>query len=229
MSPRSRETPLPSPYPAMLRLDGRPVLVVGAGPIAARKVEALLESGATVTVVAPDVDPEIDAWAEAGAVRLLRSEVAIEHLDGVWLVISATGVPEVDRWLAAECERRRIFINAVDRPEDCSFYVPSIVRDDPILIAISTDGNSPALAGYLRRTLGAALPPGVGRLAALLGRYRERARAELPSAAARHRFFTGLLAGPLLEEAADGRLAAAEERIEAALARAVAEVSSTPR
>jgi len=220
---------LPSPYPAMLRLDGRPVLVVGAGPIAARKVEALLASGATVTVVAPDVHPDIDAWAEAGAVRLLCSDVARHHLDGVWLVISATGVPEVDRWLAAECERRRIFINAVDRPEDCSFYVPSIVRDDPILVAISTDGQSPALAGYLRRTIGAALPPGAGRLAELLGRYRQRAREALPTAAERHRLFTGLIEGPLLEEVASGRLEAAEQRIEDALAQAVAAVGRTPR
>jgi len=223
------ETPVPSPYPAMLRLEGRPVLVVGAGPVAARKVEALLESGAAVTVVAPDVHPDIDALAATGAIQLRRTEVASKHLHGVWLVISATGVAQVDRWLAAECERRRIFINAVDRPEDCSFYVPSIVRDDPILVAISTDGQSPALAGYLRRILGAALPPGVGKLAGLLGRYRERARAELPTAAERHRFFTGLLEGPLPEEVANGRLAAAEERIEAALARAVAAVGGTPR
>jgi len=220
---------LPSPYPAMLRLDGRPVLVVGGGPIAARKVEALLESGAAVTVVAPDIHPDIDALAAAGAVQLRRTEVASKHLHGVWLVISATGVPQVDRWLAAECERRRIFINAVDRPEDCSFYVPSIVRDDPILVAISTDGNSPALAAYLRRILGAALPPGIGRMAELLGRYRQRAREALPTAADRHRFFTGLIEGPLLEEVADGRLEAAERRIETALAQAIAEVGGPAR
>jgi uroporphyrin-III C-methyltransferase/precorrin-2 dehydrogenase/sirohydrochlorin ferrochelatase len=228
-SPPETETILPHPYPAMLLLAGRPVLVVGAGPIAARKIEALLTSGATVTVVAPEVHPEIDCWAETGAIRLLRTVVASDHLDGMWLVVSATGVPAVDRRLAAECERRRIFFNAVDRPEDCSFYVPSIVRDDPILVAISTDGQSPALAAYLRRTLGAALPPGVGRLATLLGRYRQRAREALPTAAERHRFFTGLLDSPLLEEVASGRLAAAEERIEAALAQAIAEVGGTPR
>jgi len=220
---------LPSPYPAMLRLDGRPVLVVGGGPIAARKVEALLESGAAVTVVAPDIHPDIDALAAAGAVQMRRTEVASKHLHGMWLVISATGVPQVDRWLAAECERRRIFINAVDRPEDCSFYVPSIVRDDPILVAISTDGNSPALAAYLRRILGAALPPGIGRMAELLGRYRQRAREALPTAADRHRFFTGLIEGPLLEEVADGRLEAAERRIETALAQAIAEVGGPAR
>lgn len=210
-------------YPIMLRLDGRPVLVVGAGPIAARKVEALLESGATVTVVAPHVHPDIAALAETGAIQLRRTEVASHHLDEVWLVITATGVPEVDRWLAAECERRRLFLNAVDRPEDCTFYVPSIVRDGPVLIAISTGGQSPALAGYLRRTLGAALPPGVGHLAALLGRYRQRARGRLPTAEARGRFFTGLLEGPLLDEVAAGRLATAERLIEAALDKAAAD------
>jgi uroporphyrin-III C-methyltransferase/precorrin-2 dehydrogenase/sirohydrochlorin ferrochelatase len=207
----------------MLRLSGRAVLVVGAGPIAARKIDALLDSGAAVTVVAPHVHPEIEQLAAAGRVRLLREEVAPHHLDGVWLVISATGVPEVDGRLATECERRRIFINAVDRPEDCSFYVPSIVRDDPVLVAISTDGQSPALAGYLRRVVAAALPRRVGRLAELLGRYRPRARARLATAEARGRFFTGLLEGPLLEEVAAGRFDAAEQLIEAALEKAVAD------
>lgn len=210
-------------YPVMLRLSGRAVLVVGAGPIAARKIDALLDSGAAVTVVAPLVHPEIEQLAAAGRVRLLREEVAPHHLDGVWLVISATGVPEVDGRLATECERRRIFINAVDRPEDCSFYVPSIVRDDPVLVAISTDGQSPALAGYLRRVVAAALPRRVGRLAELLGRYRPRARARLATAEARGRFFTGLLEGPLLEEVAAGRFDAAEQLIEAALEKAVAD------
>lgn len=214
---------MPPSYPVMLRLAGRPVLVVGAGPIAAHKVEALLDSGATVTVVAPVVHPEIETLAAAGRVRLLREEVAPHHLDGVWLVISATGVPEVDGPLAAECERRRIFLNAVDRPEDCSFYVPSIVRDEPVLVAISTDGQSPALAGHLRRVIAAALPPRVGTLAELLGRYRQRARTQLPTAEARGRFFTGLLQGPLLDEVAAGRLDAAERLIEAALDQAVAD------
>jgi siroheme synthase-like protein len=214
---------VPPSYPVMLRLAGRAVLVVGAGPIAARKIEALLASGAAVTVVAPLVHPEIESLAAAGRVRLLREEVAPRHLDGVWLVISATGVPEVDGPLAAECERRRIFINAVDRPEDCSFYVPSIVRDEAVLVAISTDGQSPALAGHLRRVIAAALPPHVGKVAELLGRYRQRARSRLPTAAARGRFFTGLLDGPLLDEVAAGRLEAAERLIEAALDEAAAE------
>jgi len=208
---------LPS-YPVMLRLAGRAVLVVGAGPIAARKVEALLDAGATVIVVAPVVHPEIESLAAAGRVRLVREEVAPRHLNGVWLVISATGLPEVDGPLAAECERRKIFINAVDRPEDCS-----IVRDEPVLVAISTDGQSPALAGYLRRVIAAALPQRVGKLAELLGRYRQRARARLPTAEARGRFFTGLLEGPLLDEVAAGRLDTAERLIEAALEKAVAD------
>lgn len=211
------------PYPVMLRLAGRAVLVVGAGPIAARKIEALLQSNATVTVVAPDVHEEIAGLAGTGRIRLLREEIAPHHLDGVWLVISATGLPEVDAPLAAECQRRKIFINAVDRPEDCSFYVPSIVRDDPVLVAISTDGQSPALAGYLRRVITAALPQRVGKLAELLGRYRQRARARLPTAEARGRFFTGLLEGPLLDEVAAGRLDTAERLIEAALEKAVAD------
>jgi len=204
-------------YPAMLRLQDRTVLVVGAGTIAASKVAPLLEAGARVTVVAPEVEPGLAERAGRGEIELLREEVAAHHLDGVWLVIGASGVDAVDRWLAEECDRRRIFLNAVDRPPACTFYVPSVVREDPILVAISTDGTSPALAGRLRRILGDALPTRVGELARLLGSVRNEAKSRLPTQKARHRLFTTLLDGPLPELVATGRMEEARRLVAEAI------------
>ncbi len=204
-------------YPAMLRLQGRLVLVVGAGRIASGKVTALLEAGARVTVVAPEVQATLEERARRGEIELRREAVAAHHLDGVWLVIGASGVATVDRWLAEECERRRIFLNAVDRPEACTFYVPSVVRQDPVLVAISTDGTSPALAGRLRQRLGEALPPRVGDLARLLGSVREEAKARLATQADRHRLFTTLLDGPLPDLVATGQMEAARRLVAEAI------------
>jgi len=201
----------------MLRLQGRAVLVVGAGAIAASKVVSLLEAGARVTVVAPEVEAALEERARSGEIELLREEVAPHHLDGVWLVIGASGVEAVDRWLAEECDRRRIFLNAVDRPPACTFYVPSVVREEPILVAISTDGTSPALAGRLRRTLGDALPPRVGELARLLGSFRDEAKTRLATQTDRHRLFTTLLDGPLPELVAAGRMEEARRLVAQAI------------
>ncbi|NCS72899.1 MAG: bifunctional precorrin-2 dehydrogenase/sirohydrochlorin ferrochelatase [Deltaproteobacteria bacterium] len=212
-------------YPAMLRLQGRPVLVVGAGTIAASKVSALLEAGARVTVVAPEVGPELAERGRRGEVAVRREEVAAHHLDGVWLVVGASGVEAVDRWLAAECDQRRIFLNAVDRPPACTFYVPSVVRAEPILVAISTNGTSPALAGRLRRIVADALPPRVGDLARLLGSFRGEAKARLGSQAERHRLFTSLLDGPLPDLVAAGRI----EEARALVARALDDAAGAAR
>jgi len=201
----------------MLRLQDRAVLVVGAGMIAASKVASLLEAGARVTVVAPEVETELAERAGRGEIELLREEVAAHHLDHVWLVIGASGVEAVDRWLADECDRRRIFLNAVDRPPACTFYVPSVVREDPILVAISTDGTSPALAGRLRRILGDALPPRVGELARLLGSFRGEAKARLATQEERKHLFTALLDGPLPDLVAADRMEEARQLVAQAI------------
>lgn len=204
-------------YPAMLRLQDRAVLVVGAGSIAASKVASLLEAEARVTVVAPKIEVALEERARRGEIELVREEVAAHHLDGMWLVIGATGIDTVDRWLAEECDRRRIFLNAVDRPTACTFYVPSVVREDPVLIAISTDGTSPALAGRLRRILGDALPPRIGELACLLGSFRDEAKARLTTQKERARLFTALLDGPLPGLVEAGRMEEARRLVARAI------------
>lgn len=138
-------------YPVALDLHDVTVLVVGAGPVAARKVAGLSAAGATVHVVAPDVCPAIESAVLDGHVARLRMRpFESDDLHGVRLVITATGVPEVDAAVASEATTAGIWVNAADRPDDCTFILPAIARNGPITIAVTTDASSPALAGRLR-------------------------------------------------------------------------------
>lgn len=140
-------------FPAFLDLAGRKVVVVGGGPVAASKIEALAAAGARVTVIAPDIRPEI----ERADVEIVRREFADGDLDGAWWVVAAAP-PAVNRLVSEAAERRRIFVNAVDDPEHASAYLGGVVRRDGVTIAISTDGRAPAIAGLLREAFDALLP-----------------------------------------------------------------------
>lgn len=142
-------------YPAFLKLDGRRVVVVGAGPVAASKLRGLLDAGADVTVVAPAWVAE--AEAEAENVTQVEREFRPSDLDGAWLVVAAA-TPAVNREVALAAEARRVFVNAVDDPPNASLYLGGVVRRAGVTLAISTDGRAPALAGLLREGIDAVLP-----------------------------------------------------------------------
>jgi siroheme synthase-like protein len=151
-------------YPVVLRLAGRACLVVGGGPVAARKAAGLAECGAAVTVVAPDVVPDIDALGVTVERRPYEPGLAGRFA----LVVTATGDPSVDGAVAADAGRAGVFVNSADDPDNCTFFLPSVHRDGPVTVAVSTGGASPALAAWLRRRLGAEAGPGLGTLAELL-------------------------------------------------------------
>jgi uroporphyrin-III C-methyltransferase / precorrin-2 dehydrogenase / sirohydrochlorin ferrochelatase len=140
-------------YPVFLKLDGRPVLVVGGGPVAAGKLEGLLAAGAKVTVVAPDIRPEFE---RAGVARR-RRRFEPHDLDGMWLVVAAAS-PEVNQEVVTAAERRQLFVNAVDDPANATAYLGGVVRRDGMTVAFSTGGRAPALAGLMREALDAWLP-----------------------------------------------------------------------
>lgn len=143
-----------SVVPVGLRVEGRAVLVVGAGPIAARKAAVYVAQGAEVTVVAPQHSVEMDQLEVA--VRH-RRPVEAADLDGMWLIVTVTGVPEIDGWVFEQAEARRIWCNAADDPEHCSVILPAVARKGPISVAVSTGGRSPAAASWLRRRIDALL------------------------------------------------------------------------
>jgi uroporphyrin-III C-methyltransferase/precorrin-2 dehydrogenase/sirohydrochlorin ferrochelatase len=141
-----------------LKLDGRDVLVVGAGAIAERKVGALIEAGARVRLVAPEATPALRGLAEAGAIAWAARPFDDDDLEGAWLVVAATGVPEVQRRIAVAAEGRRVFLLAVDDPPNASAYSGAIVRRPPFLVAISSSGATPALTRLVRDIVEQVLP-----------------------------------------------------------------------
>lgn len=137
-------------FPVFLKLQGRTCLLVGAGAIAEQKLGGLLEAQASVIVVAPHASPMIAEHASTGRLQWRQREFHAADIDGVSLVIAATGNPRVNEVVFREADRRGILCNAVDEPERCHFYYPAVVRRGDLQIAISTNGKSPALAQRLR-------------------------------------------------------------------------------
>jgi len=140
-------------YPVFLKLQGRRVLLVGGGRVAAAKLQGLLADGAHVTVVAPEIRAEL----RQPRVTIAKRPFDPRDLDDVWYVVAAAP-PEVNRQVLAAAESRRVFVNAVDDPAHASAYAGSVVRRGGVTVAFSTDGRAPALAGLLREALDAWLP-----------------------------------------------------------------------
>jgi uroporphyrin-III C-methyltransferase / precorrin-2 dehydrogenase / sirohydrochlorin ferrochelatase len=140
-------------FPLFLRLAGRRVVVVGGGAVAATRVRQLLDASAQVTVVAPSI---CDPIAASGA-RCLRRPFETSDLDGAWLAVAAA-TADVNRQVAREAEVRRVFVNAVDDPDAASAYTGGVLRRGDLLVAISTQGRAPALAGLVREALDLLLP-----------------------------------------------------------------------
>ncbi len=159
-------------YPVFLRLTGRRVLLVGGGPVATSKLKALLDAGACITVVAPEVTAEIEAAARGGhdggdggndrSIVIHRRPFTPADLDGVWFVVAAA-TREVNREVAQAAEARAVFVNAVDDPPNATAYLGGVVRRDGVTLAISTDGRAPALAGLLREAFDSLLPRDLDR------------------------------------------------------------------
>ena len=182
-------------YPVFIELNGRSVLVVGGGPIAERKVEALLEAGARITLVSPDVTPQL----EQSRIDWKQRTFQESDLDGVMLVVSATDDTEVQRHVAAAARARNIMVNTVDIPALCDFIIPAIVRQGDVIAAISTSGKSPALAAALRARLNELLTEDVGRAAHVMGAIRSEVHMRVPDTAERKRVFEKILESGLLD------------------------------
>lgn len=167
-------------FAMFLKLTARPCVVVGAGTIAEGKIESLLGAEAQVTVIAPEALPRVVEWAESGEIRWEQREYAAGDLAGAFLAVAATATAEVNRAVFAEATERGVLVNAVDDPPFCDFYFPSIVKRGELQVAISTAGESPALAQRLRKEINAALPLDTGEWLMELGRLRREVTAVEP-------------------------------------------------
>jgi precorrin-2 dehydrogenase/sirohydrochlorin ferrochelatase len=140
-------------FPLFLKLENRPCLVVGAGNIAESKIAGLVEADAAVRVVAPEATSQVRAWAQAHALEWHQRPFQIADLQGLFLVVAATSSTRLHEQIFAEAHRLGVLCNVVDVPHLCDFYYPAVVRRGSLQIAISTSGESPALAQRLRKEL----------------------------------------------------------------------------
>jgi uroporphyrin-III C-methyltransferase/precorrin-2 dehydrogenase/sirohydrochlorin ferrochelatase len=206
-------------FPIFLRLQGEPVLVVGGGEVAARKIDLLLRAGARVTVVAPEVTASVAAFVADGAVEHIVGEFQPEHLQGMRLAIAATDKTAINAWVAHQAERRNIPVNVVDDRELSRFIMPAIVDRSPVIVAVGSSGDAPVLTRRLREKLETFLPQRLGTLAHLAGKLRSAVKARIEDGGARRRFWENFFDGPIASDVLSGRAdeTSAEQRIDEAL------------
>jgi precorrin-2 dehydrogenase / sirohydrochlorin ferrochelatase len=164
----------PKLFPLFLKLAGRPCLVVGAGSIAESKIASLLEAHGRVRVVAPQATPQVQAWAKAHAIEWHPCPFQPNDLEGMFLVVAATSSTQLHEQIFKEATQRGVLCNIVDVPELCDFYYPSVVQRGALQIAISTAGQSPALAQRLRKQLEDQFGPEYEEWLVQLGESRDK-------------------------------------------------------
>jgi siroheme synthase-like protein len=198
-------------YPVNLVLEGRSCLVVGGGGVARRKAEGLLACGAVVTVVAPEVDPQLAALP----VRIERRPYQDGEAARYRLVIAATGDPAVNQRVYDDGEAAGVWVNAADDPERCSFTLPSVMRRGPLQVTVSTGGHSPAMAVWLRRRIEADLGAEYEVLLRLLSEIR--ATIQGAGGSTDDLNWTSVLDSNMLDLIRAGDIGKARERLEACL------------
>jgi len=198
-------------YPALLDLAGRLVLLVGGGAVATRKLAALLQAGARVRLVSPELAPETEAQVIQEGVEFFQRGFEPHDLDGAWLVVCATDDEALNRAVAAAAEAARVFVNVVDVPPLCSFIVPAVVRRGELTVAVSTGGASPAAARRLRQSLEGQFGPEWGVYLAILRAARQKLTALGRPADQNRPLFYELVDSELMQRVTGGDAAGVDE------------------
>ncbi|HZW25494.1 MAG TPA: siroheme synthase CysG [Gallionella sp.] len=201
--------------PIFANVKNKLCLVVGGGSVGSRKAGVLLEAGAKVRVVAPEIDDELKANANVEAV-VARFEP--QHLDGVMLVIAATNDREVNKRVSELAQARNIPVNVVDDPELCSFIMPAILDRSPLMVAFSSGGASPVLTRMMRGKLETVIPQNYSKLAAFAERFREQVKQSVINPAKRRIFWENVFEGVVSEKVLTGDEASAEAMLQQMLA-----------
>ena len=173
-----REDQVPAYYPVSLNISGRKCVVVGGGQVALRKVKALLEHGADVEVISPDLCPEMVQLAEDGELQVIAKEYRAGDLKKAFVAIAATDDSEINQRVVAEARKGAVLVNVVDDAENSDFIVPSYLRRGEVTVAVSTSGRSPALARKIRTRLEKELGDEYASLTHLIGEVRAEVKRE---------------------------------------------------
>lgn len=200
--------------PIFLDLKGKTGLVVGGGDVGARKATLLINAGAWVTVVEPgELTGSFAALRDTDRVIHRRETFRPEHLDGVELAFAATADDAINQAVFEAARARHLPVNVVDKPEVCSFIMPSIIDRSPVVVAVSSGGEAPVLSRLLRARLETLIPAAYGRLAALAGKFKVSVRQHFPTTEGRRKFWENALLSPVAEMVFAGREQEAEHTL----------------
>lgn len=201
-------------FPAFLLVENESCLVIGGGPVALRKINALLKAGARVNVVAPECEAEIQELAANRLITWSGRTFDPADLEAARLVIAATDDAELNRNIAVQAKQQQIPVNVVNDPAAGTFLMPSVIEREPVTIAIGSGGVSPILSRLLRARLETMIPENFGKLAQLLGRFRKQAIKRFPDINQRRRFWEQVLQGHIAELLYAGQGQRAEQLLE---------------
>lgn len=201
-------------FPIFLNLYERRCLVVGGGPVAERKVKNILEGGGLVRLVSPRVTSALDDLAAQQRLEWEARNYVTADLAGVFLAFICTDDYQINRSIAEDCRKRAIIVNVVDDPSNCDFFVPSLIRRDSLVIAISTEGRSPLFSRRLREELDELIPQDYGNLVEGLGRMRDYIKSRIADTKSRQAVYKLLLQPAILDLLRDNQEEMARERIE---------------
>lgn len=200
-------------FPIFLDLKQRRCLLVGGGDVATRKGRLLSKAGAVLRVVAPDISAELRELVAQHHGEIFEREYQASDLNDCVIAIAATDIEPLNEKISQDAKVRNIPVNVVDSPALCTYITPAIIDRSPLVIAISSGGESPVLARLIRAKLETLIPTGYGRLAKIASNWRDRVKARFNDGDSRRRFWEKILQGPAAELALNGQEAAAEKII----------------
>ncbi len=206
--------------PIFFDLKGQSCLVVGGGDVALRKADLLVRSGARLRVVSPELCPDLNALIKENDGEYHRAVYSADYLDGVALVIAATDNVDVNISVSEDAKQKKLPVNVVDNPALSTFIVPAVIDRSPIVIAVSSGGQSPVLARLLRGKIESVIPASYGRLGELVGGFRDQVKARFKTINERRGFWEKVLQGPVAEMVFSGKDDKAEALLNEALASA---------
>jgi uroporphyrin-III C-methyltransferase/precorrin-2 dehydrogenase/sirohydrochlorin ferrochelatase len=200
--------------PIFFNINNRLCVVIGGGDVAVRKVNMLLKANAAVTVVAPELCYDMQALCDAKRIQFAHAAYTAGCLKGACLIVAATDNQEVNAAVSRDAKALNIPVNVVDAPELCTFTMGSIIDRSPVVIAVSSEGNAPVLARYIRTKIETMLPAGYGRIAGIAGEFRDKVKAKFATTQERRRFWEDAFQGPMVERVLAGQEQAARELLQ---------------
>jgi uroporphyrin-III C-methyltransferase/precorrin-2 dehydrogenase/sirohydrochlorin ferrochelatase len=197
--------------PIFLNISNRLCVVIGGGEVATRKVTMLLKADAAITLYSPEICHKLQDLADAKKIKYIKANFEKNQLQGACLVIAATDEEAINKAVSIAAKVQNIPVNVVDAPALCTFTMGSIIDRSPVVIAVSSEGNAPVLARYIRTKIETMLPASYGRIATIAGEFREQVKAKFATTQLRRRFWEDVLQGPIVERVLAGQEQAARD------------------